>query len=188
MAGTLRDIRELEAEIEAAGLRGITKQQILDSLRSQAKVAGVLSVRDGVTAQTTVAGWNRLDLFDTSRDTQGVAEGLTDPTDPGGWYFVRNAAKGDFTCSLFARVTSDTDGDYDFRITTANDSAVPDTWESAFSPVIDTVALVAGVEGTVNIAASMMKDVQAQERIQVEFRGPNNSQVTVSTAQFGIQR
>ena len=92
MAGNLRDIKELEAEIEAAGLRGITKQQILDSLRSQAKVAASLSLRNDAT-QTTVAGWNRLDLFDTARSTQGIFDGLTDETDPGAWVQVRKIGR-----------------------------------------------------------------------------------------------
>lgn len=187
MAGNLRDIKELEAEIEAAGLRGITKQQILDSLRSQAKVAASLSLRDDAT-QTTVAGWNRLDLFDTARSTQGIFDGLTDETDPGAWVQVRNAAAGDYTCDMALRFTADTNGTYEFRITYATDTAVPGTYVGQFSPYRDAVTVVAGEVAHVAIAAALLKDVARNERLQVEYKGPNNSVITGHKGQFGAQR
>lgn len=187
MAGNLRDVREIEAEIEAAGLRGITKQQILDTLRSQAKVAASLSLREDAT-QTTVAGWNRLDLFNTARSTQGVFDGVEDATDPGAWVQVRNAAAGDYTCDCSLRFSADTDGTYDFRITYASDEAVPDTYESQFSPCMDSVTVVAGEVAHVAIIAALLKDVARDERLQVEYRGPNGSVITGHVGQFGVQR
>jgi hypothetical protein len=183
MAGNLRDIKEIEAEIEAAGLRGITKQQILDTLRSQAKVGGTLSVKDGDTPLTIAGGWNRIDVWTRSIDTQGIKDGLTDETDAGGWYRVSNAAAGDYTCSASVRFTVDTDGDYDFRIAIVDDQGAVST-----TPYQDSASVLAGGVGHVAIAGAVLKNVGRNERLQLEVRGPNGSQVTITYAQFGVQR
>ena len=187
MAGNLRDINELEAEIESAGLRGITKQQILDSLRSQAKVSGSLCLRANV-LQTTAAGWNRLDVFDTARSTQGIFDGLDDVTDPGAWFQIRNAAAGDYICDFVLRFTAATAGKYDFRITHATDAVTPGVYVGEFSPYQDSVTLTAGQMAHVAISSALLKDVARNERIQIEYKGPNNSIITAHFGQFGAQR
>lgn len=187
MAGNLKAIKDLIAHIESLGRQAMSKQDILDILVSHAKVAGTLSLRTDQT-QTTLAGWNRLDVFDTARSTQGVFEGLGDVTDPGAWWQIRNAAAGDYTCSMSLRFTADTDGTYDFRITHATDDLVPTVYESEFSPFQDSVTLVAGEVVHVAISSAIIKDLGAKERIQVEYRGPNGSVMTAHKGQFGIQR
>ena len=183
MAGNLRDIKEIESEIEAAGLRGITKQQILDSLRSQAKVGGALSIKDGTTPFTIAGGWNRIDVWTRSVDTQGIKDGLADETDAGGWFRISNAAAGDYTCSASVRFTVDTDGDYDIRIAVVDDQGAVST-----TPYLDSVSVVAGASSHMAIAGAVLKDIGRDERLQLEMRGPNGSQVTITNGQFGVQR
>lgn len=187
MAGNLEAIKDLEARLGAAGQRGITKQDILDILVSQAKVAGAFSVRSDV-PQTTVGGWNRLDVFDAARSTQGVADGLGDATDAGSWWKVRNAAAGDYTCDMSLRFSADTDGKYDFRLTHATDALVPNVFVSEFSPFQDSVTVVAGEVAHVAISSALLKDIARLERIQVEYRGPNGSIITAHFGQFGVAR
>ena len=178
MAGNLRDIKELEAEIEAAGLRGITKQQILDALKSQSKVGGAMSINAGDTGFTLAGGWNRIDTWNRSIDTQGVQDGLADETDAGGWYRIRNAAAGDYTCSAAIRFTGSLAGEYEIRIGHAGGT----------TPYHDAVTIEAGVEAQLAIAAAVIKDVARGERLQLEMRGPNGSTVTISYGQFGVWR
>lgn len=183
MAGTLRDIRELEAEIEAAGLRGITKQQILDALKSQAKVGGCMSINGGTTPITIAGGWNRIDTWDRSIDTHGVKDGLTDATDPGGWYRISNAASGDYTVTGSIRFTATSAGTYEMRVAIVQEDLIVKT-----TPYRDAVTITAGGGGVLSIAGGVIKDVARKERLQLEIKGPNGSQVTIAYGQFGVQR
>ena len=38
------------------------------------------------------------------------------------------------------------------------------------------------------ISSALLKDVARNERIQIEYKGPNNSIITVHFGQFGVQR
>jgi len=182
MAGQLRDIKELSAAIEAAGLRGIGKQEILDALQSQIKVGGCFSIRDGVAPIVIAAGWNRIDTWERSIDTQGVRDGLADPTDPGGWYRISNAAAGDYTISATIRFTADVAGDYTIRAAIDDGTTVNNTVYH------DAVTVEAGGTGHLAIAAAVLKDVSRNERLQLEIKGPNGASVTIQYGQFGIQR
>lgn len=191
MAGNLRDIREIETEIESVGLRGITKQQILDSLRSQAKCGGTMSIFDGVTPFIIAPGWNRVDVWKRSIDTQGVADGLNDATDPGGWYKITNAAAGDYTitCALRCHVTSA--GAYEVRVAVVTDQ---DPAVILTTPYRDKVIAEENSVIHLAVAAGIVKDMGVnvegvrKRLLQVEMRGPNGSTVTPLYGQFGVWR
>ena len=187
MAGNLEAIKDLEARIDSAGSRGITKQDILDVLVSQAKVAGTLFLRDEAT-QTTVGGWNRLDVFDLAQSTQGIFDGRSDEADAGSYWTVRNAAAGDYTCNLNLRFSTDTDGEYTFRLTTAIDELGDGVYVNQGSPYQDELIAVAGETSVASIVDALLKDVGRLDRIQVEFKGPNGSVITAHKGQFGVGR
>ena len=184
MAGTLRDIRELETEIEAAGLRGITKQQILDALKSQAKVGGCMSINGGTTPFTLSGGsWNRINVWERSVDTQGVQNGLVQPVDPGGYYKIRNVAGGDYTVGAYLRFTASLAATYEIRV-----AVIQEDLTVKSSPYHDAVTLTAGAMGILTLQNGIIKDVSRNERIQLEIKGVNNSQITITHGQFGVQR
>lgn len=191
MPGNLREIKDIEAEVEAAGLRGITKQQILDALRSQAKVGGAMSINGGTTPMTIAAGWNRIDAWERSIDTQGVADGLAYVTDPGGWYRVSNAAAGDYTCSAAIRALVSDAGDYEIRLATVDDQ---DPAVKSTTPYHDKVTASADQVIHLSIAAAVIKDMGVADNgvrkryLQLEIKGPNGADVTIQYGQFGVWR
>ena len=184
MAGNLKAIAALQAEIEAAGPRGITKQEILDTLQSLAKVGGTLSIKDGTDTYLIAAGWNRIDVWSAARDTQGVKDGLDDPTDPGGWYEIKPAAAGDYTVNASVRFTTDTDGEYSIRV------GIKDgvTGELSSAPYQDAVTTVAGITTQLSISVGIVKGLGKNDRIYLEMRGENGAVVTPVYGQFGIVR
>lgn len=187
MTGTLKVLSEFQDELQGAPIGSISDEQLRDILQSLAKVAGTLSVRDGTTQITTQGGWNRADFFDTSRDTQGLREGLLD--DPAGSYFTaRTAGAGDYTLNLALRFQVDTAGDYEFRLTSANDDAEDGVYVSQFSPYSDQVTLEANEVGLVVITGALIKGIAGQNRLQPEYRGPNGSIVTGLFGQFSAHR
>jgi len=186
MAGTLQDIRELEALIESRGDYGITKQDILDLLKSQAKVGGVLFVNDGVAPDQEFViqpGWNRVDVWERGIDTQGLQDGLNDATDPGGWYHVKPAGAGDYSFSAALRLQVSEAGTYRMRVAHILEDATVN-----LTPFQDEVYVPeAGVVGLV-VASGIEKNVERDERLQLELKGPNGATVLVRYGQFGVWR
>lgn len=185
MPGNLRDIKELEAEVEARPKRGITKQDLLDLLQSQAKVAGTLLINGGAAPDqqlTIAAGWNRIDVWERSIDTQGVRDGLTDETDPGGWFRISNAAAGDYSMTGRLRAVVSDAGDYEIRAAHFDGVDVQNT------PFHDKVTAVADEEITLAFDTGIEKDVARDERLQMEIRGPNGATVTILYGQFAVWR
>jgi len=186
MAGQLRVIAELEADIEARGLRGVTKQDLLDILKSQAKVAGTLNINKATSPDTDIVilpGWNRIDVWEASRDTQGVQDGLND-TPAKGRFKIKNNADGDYTVSATLRFTVDTAGLYEIRVekVEADEITTSDTlWQ-------DAATLEVGEQGHLAIASALIKNVLKNEYLQLSIKGPNGSTVTINYGQFGVQR
>ena len=183
MAGNLKAIADLQGEIESAGLRGIGKQALLDTLQSLAKVAGTMSLDAPSIAEPLSAGWNRVDIWNRSRDTQGVKDGLDSPQDPGGWYKINRAASGDYSCNASIRFTTDTDGLYQMRI-----SKVLGNGDPGGNSDFDAVDTVAGITTQLTIVSSLLKNVDNDDRLQVEVKGPNGAVITALFGQFGVSR
>jgi hypothetical protein len=177
---SLRDINTFIADIEARDPEGrsITQEDFADVLQSLAKVGGVMSYDGGVGTVPIGAGWNRVDIFDNSFDTQGVLSGIADGGDPGGYYVVRDVGAGDYTCSAMLRFTADSPGLYEMRISNS----------SAFSTFSDGVTVVGGEEVVLTITGAMLLGAVADDHLQVEMRGPNPAVATPAFAQFGVQR
>jgi len=188
---SLKDMKEFIADLESRDPEGrtITHVDIADLGQSLAKVGGCMSFNEASAVQVTNPLWNRIDGWERSIDTQGVQDGL-DEVPPEGWYKVNRPAAGDYTVSCALRFTVDTDGDYEIRIAVADDQAVPDTWESSNTPYHDQTSLLAGQEGTLNISGAVIKGVSEDfvQRLQIEYRGPNGSEITPVFGTFSVQR
>lgn len=187
---SLRDVKEFILDIESRDPEGrtVVPQDLADMLQSLAKVGGCMSFNEGAAVQVKTGNWTRIDGWQRSIDTQGVKDGLDDLVDPGGWYKINNAAAGDYTISCALRFTVDKDGDYEIRVATANDGAVPETFDSFNTPYHDRVTLLAGEQGSLNISGAIVKDIARGERIQIEFKAPNNAGITPTFGTFGVQR
>ena len=183
MAGNLKSISELQAEVESAGYRGISAQTLLDTLQSLAKVAGTMVLNDPLPQAALSQGWNRVDGWSLSFDTQGVKSGLDDPTDPGGYYSINVNAGGDYTCSAMLRFVSDIDGLYELRIAKRDSGG-----SASYIQYQDAINVVAGDTAQLNIASGLIKGVSNDDRLQLEIKGPNGAVVTAVYAQFGVQR
>ena len=183
MAGNLRAIADIQAEVETAGFRGINAQTLLDTLQSLVKVAGTMSLDDPISTPPIGAGWNRVDIWDQSRDTQGVKDGLDDPDDPGGWYRINRVASGDYSCNANLRFTTDLEGLYQMRIARVDENGDPLT--SSDQDVVDAPA---GVTVQLTIVSALIKNVDNGNKLQVEVKGPNGAVITGLYGQFGVQR
>ena len=181
----LKGIKTFIADIEARDPQGrtITQQDFADVLQSLSKVAGTMSLSTTVSGTQLVAGWNRLDMWDKSKDTQGVKDGLSDPTDPGGYYTINSAAQGDYTCCASIRFSADISGVYRMRI-----AQIDGTSTFASSSDEDAINATAGDTVQLVIASALIKNVVDGDRLQVEFRGPNGATVTGYYGHFGVQR
>jgi hypothetical protein len=184
MAGNLRAIADLEAEITAEGFRGITKQQLLDTLQSLAKVGGTLSVKDNVTPFTVSAGFNRIDVFDTARDTQGVQDGLNDGVDPGSWFQIKANGAGDYTVNANVRFSADTAGTYALRVG-IKDGITDDESGATYR---DGVTVPIGVTAQLVISGGIIKGLKTGDKLYLELMGENGANVTIFYGQFGIVR
>jgi hypothetical protein len=186
MAGNLKAIAALQAEIEAEGFRGISKQELLDTLQSLAKVGGTQSLKQelGVASAPLTAGFNRIDVWETSRDTQGVQEGLDDPTDPGGWYEIKPAASGDYTVNSSLRFTVDIEGLYTLRVG-VQDGVTGDKGGASYQ---DAAVVPVGVTAQLSISGGIVKGLGKNDRIYMEMKGENGAIVTAYYGQFGIVR
>jgi hypothetical protein len=175
MAGNLNNIPAIQARVEAQGFRETTKQELLDTLQSEDKVGGCFSSSAATTPMTLLAGWNRIDVWERSIDTQGLTDGLTDPTDPGGWYEIDTATEGSYTMGAKLRFSGDTAGDYNIQIGGA-------------SVYRDAVTLGVGEQGLLLLTNCIVNSVPAGTRIQLEMSGPNGAVVTITYGQFGMVR
>ena len=183
MAGNLKSIAELQAEVETAGFRGIDSQVLLDTLQSLSKVAGTMVLNDPLVSAPLVGSWNRFDAWELSFDSQGVVSGLSDPTDPGGYYSINAQAGGDYTCQASLRFSSDLDGVYEIRIAKRDAGGVASDIQYQ-----DAIAAVAGETVQLNIASGLIKDVVNGDRLQLEIRGAVGAVITSYYGQFGVQR
>ncbi len=184
MAGNLKSVSDLKAAIAASGPRGITKQDLEDILQSLDKVGGTLSLKGGETPLLLNAGWNRLDVFTASRDTQGVRDGLADELDPGSWFDIRPIAAGDYTLSANLRFTADLAGTYQVRVGIR--SGVDGTTSSATYQ--DAETLEAGEKAQFILSSVLVKDLGKGDRIYLEMKGTNGASVTATNGQFGVAR
>ena len=50
------------------------------------------------------------------------------------------------------------------------------------------IAEATGGGGVLSIVGGVIKDVARNERVQLEIKGVNNSQITITHGQFGVQR
>ena len=166
MAGTLRDIRNWKLRLEAAGLRGITKQQILDIPGRSQSQAGWITKACGLMhsrlPQQAGTGWTFSTLPDQRRAS--LTGLMMSPTPAHGSRY--SAAAGNYTCDFVLRFTAATAGKYDFRITHATDAVTPGVYVGEFSPYQDSVTLTAGQMAHVAISSALLKDVARMRRIQ----------------------
>jgi len=186
MPGQLRDIKDLQDELDAAGPRGVTKQDLLDALQSQAKVGGSFSINAGAAPDeqlTLAGGWNRIDCWQRSIDTQGVQDGLQDADGAKGRYRIANAAAGDYTVDAFLRFTPDTDGTYEIRFAVDDGAGNMTT-----SPYHDAVTTTAGTEALLIVNNGVIKGLGGNQYLQLEIRGPTGANLIISYGQWGCQR
>ena len=175
MAGNLNNIPAIQARVEAQGFRETTKQELLDTLQSEDKVGGCLSSSAATTTFILAPSWNRIDVWERSIDTQGLTDGLTDPTDPGGWFEIDEFTEGSYTMGAKLRFSGDTAGDYNIQIGGA-------------SVYRDSVTLGAGEVGLLLLTNCIVNSVPAGTRIQLEMSGPNGAEVLITYGQFGMVR
>jgi hypothetical protein len=185
---TLREIQAFITDIESRDPEGrsITQEDFANVLQSLAKVGGAMAYEGAPSPVVIGAGWNRLDVFANSFDTQGLLSGITDIGDPGGWYEVRNQGAGDYTVSAMVRFTADTAGLYELRATKATFDGA--NWISDFSVYQDAVTVVGGEEVVLQIAAAIIENAVTGDRLQMEVRGPNPAIASPVRAQWGAQR
>jgi hypothetical protein len=184
MSGNLRVIADLQTEIEAEGFRGIDKQSLLDTLQSLEKVAGTLSIDDGVgIPHTVVAGWGTMEIFDTGTTTQGVINGLTVAGESGSYLKIGNDAAGDYTVNCSIRVISDTDGIFRYRVGGAR--ANGDPWNS---PFLDAIEVTAGITASIQISGGICKGMETGDTVALQVIGVNGAVLTVPYGQFGMVR
>lgn len=204
MPGTLKDMRELEeeldtlrAQIDGAGDWGITKADILDFLdklldvvKSNVGVAGSLRLSGGTTTETISGGWNRMDIFTSSRDTQGLRDGLADATDPGGWFEVLNSGAGNWMIGFAVRFTAVTAGTWEIRVATALDAG-----SASGVQYEDAVTAGAGEEVVLAIPQILVKNLKrdndgnaTNNRFFLQIRESNNAQYTPHVAYLTAER
>jgi len=190
--GDIKRLTTLEADI--AGLdpvgRAYTPEMLADLIRSVDKTGGTLNINKGTSPDrdvTLAAGWNRIDVWETSRDTQGVQDGLADVPPAGRFQIKSNAnvdASGDYSVSAHLRFTVDTDGLYEIRAekVESDEITITDTlWQ-------DAVTMTAGTQEHVVIQDGLIKTVLGGEYLQLSIKGPNGAVVTINYGQFGVQR
>lgn len=184
MSGTLKEINSLEQTIEAAGYRGVNAQMVLDLLRSLAKVGGTLNQKDGtspVSDQTLASGWNPINIWEASRDTQGVKD-MLDTAE--GAFLVKSNGGGDYTINAKVRFVADQAGTYDLRAEVVE----IDGTSTRFTLYQDSVDIDAGGQGLLIIAGGLIKDCVKDEKLRLAMRGPNGAEVTFQFGQFNIER
>lgn len=182
---TLREINAFITDIESRPPEGrsITQEDFADVLQSLAKVSGAMALSTPTPLTALAAGWNRVDAFDVSRDTQGVQDGINDLTDPGGWFQIKNQGGGDYTCSGMLRFASDTAGTFEMRV-----SQVDELGNETTTPFQDAVVVAVGETAQLNIASALVRGVVTGQRLQLSVKGPNGAIATVIYGQFGVQR
>ena len=172
MPGVIKDIRQLEADIEAGGLRAITKQDILDILSSLAPINVVYSIKDGETPTNdftlTSGQWNRMDIpgMDVA-GSGGVIEGPNDGTDPGGWLeFTANGA-GHWNAMLTIKFLASDIGKYSIRLTRVDSVG----GEATTDYINRHTTTAVGEEVVMSVGPGKLRDLENNERLQFSIRG-----------------
>ena len=187
---TLRDIAELEAEILAAGLRGITKQQILEALTSLSDVQGILNISnapadplDPQAVNVPLSGpYQNFDQWERTRDTKGVQEGPTVGVAPFEYYEIRNGGSGNWNAMARLKGSCDTAGTVRIRLMLVEGGTVENS-----QPYNDKEVVVADGKFDLEFHA-MIKNVAVGDRLLMQVRGPNGGVITLEEGHFWVKR
>ncbi len=112
MAEDLKDYTTIAAEIDAAPLRGVTKDFLKNYLYSAFNPVGVMHLSTPGTTFTGDGGWQRFDEWEGSVDTKGVQDQLGSGK---GSFLIKPNGGGDYVVLIFLRFTIDVGGDVRMR-------------------------------------------------------------------------
>jgi len=181
---TLREIAALQAEIEAAGLRGLTEEPLLEALQSLADVQAIMSISNGAVEYTfTTSAWGPIfDLWEDNTDTQGVQEGPTPGTPPYEHYLIKPNGGGNWKLSGRLRGTCDTPGTIRIRPCAVRLDTTIDSF--GFN---DLETVVADGKFDLSFEALTLNRVGG-EKLALQPRGPNGGKVTIVTGHLVVKR
>lgn len=182
---TLREIADIQADIDAAGQRGVTKTFINDSLESLADVQGVLSISNGAVNYTfTTSAWGPIfDEWTTQDDVKGVQEGPTPGTPPYEHYLIKTNGGGNYKMSGKLKGVCDTAGTIRIRPAAIR----TDTTIESFGYNDIDVNVGAGGKFDLSFEGLTFNRV-AGEKLCMQIRGPNTGIVTIVTGYLSIKR
>lgn len=181
----LRDIAELQAEIEALPFRGINKERLLETLESLADVQAVLYINNLAVPYTLSGAFAIFDQWQTSRDTKGVQEQPTPGTPPFDGLLLKANAGGTWNSMLHMTCVADASVTIQARLAIVDADGL-----TVFSePFRDSCDATAGVEFALGFHG-MSKNVLPQQKLIVQMRAQGNpgTGIIVSNAQFWTKR
>ena len=182
----LREIVPLQAEIEGAGQRGITKDQILEAIQSLATVQGDMWISNGSVPFTFVgSAWGPIfDEWEDNTDQQGVQEGPNPGTAPYEHYRVRPNGGGVWTISGRLKGTCDSAGTVWIRpVIVSADGLSTNTFGH-----IDKSTVTAGGEFNLSFTDAITDSLVEDEKMALQFRGPNGGIATIVTGHLVVKR
>lgn len=181
---TLKTIQAALDAIEAgSGNRGTTGAALQDIIYSLSGVGGTMQLSAPGTSFSGDASWKRFDLWESSVDTKGVQDGLTEGGGPEGWYKIKPNGDGDYICNFKLRFSTDTTGDYRMRLR----HVLADASEQSFL-TIDRKTVVSGIEDVMSVSNNTKLGFAEGDKIQVELYAPSGAVVTPLYGTFNVMR
>lgn len=181
----LREVVPLQAEIEGAGQRGITKDQILEIIQSISTVQADMTISNGSVDFTFVgSAWGPIfDEWEDNTDTQGVQEGPTPGTPPYEHYLIKPNGGGIWAMSGRLKGTCDTAGTVWVRPVIVRTDLTLDSFGH-----IDKSTILAGGEFDLSFTGATTRVLLEGEKMALQFRGPNGGIATIVTGHLVVKR
>jgi len=182
---TLREIAALQAEIEAAGFRGLTEQPLLEALQSLSTVQADMWISNGSVDFTFVgSSWGPIfDEWEDNTDTQGVQEGPNPGTAPYEHYLIKPNGGGIWAMSGRLKGTCDTVGTVWVRPVIVRTDLTLDSFGH-----IDKSTILAGGEFDLSFTGVTTRVLLEGEKMALQFRGPNGGVATIVTGHLVVKR